>query len=93
MQSLQTAYIFWKKVLVDIETDNNMSIAKIYMLAITKNLQYIRHYQKLHKDFDTAELCHSYHLNEFHNKIKQSVISKRVVDRNSILNDYNKMNE
>ena len=29
-------YIFWKKVLADIESDNNMSIAKIYTLAITK---------------------------------------------------------
>ena len=72
-------YIFWKKVLADIENDNNTSIAKIY--------------QKLHKDFDTAELCHNYHLNEFNNKIEQSVISKRVVERNSILNDYIKMNE
>ena len=63
------------------------------MLAITKNLQYIQHYQKLHKDFDTAELCHNYHLNQFNNNIKQSVISKTVVERNRILNDYIKMNE
>ena len=73
-------YIFWKKVLADIANDNNTFIAKIYTLAITKSLQYIRHYQKLHKDFDTAELCHNYHLNEFNNKIKQSVISKTVVE-------------
>ena len=86
-------YIFWKKVLADIENDNNTSIAKIYKFAIKRNLQYIRHYQKLHKDFETAELCHNYHLNEFNNKMKQSVISKTAVERNSILNDYTKINE
>ena len=80
-------YIFWNKVLADIENDSSTSIAKIYTLAITKNLQHIRHCQKLHKDFDTAKLCHNYHQNEFNSKIKQSFINKTVVERNSIFND------
>ena len=86
-------YIFWKKIITYMESDNNTSITKIYKLAIEKNLQYLRHYQKLHKDFETAELCHDYNLNEFNNKIKQSVICKTVVERNSILNKYITLNE
>ena len=48
------------------------------MFAITKNLQYIQHSQKLHKDFDTAELCHNYHLNEFNNKSNKALLVRQL---------------
>ena len=58
---------------------------------MSKNIQYLRHYQKLVSDFESA-VCHYHHLNDINNKIKQSVTSKTEVERNSILNDYVKIN-
>ena len=82
----------WKKLLSDFDIDNTTAISKLYKLAISKNIQYLRHYQKLVSDFESADVCHYHYLNDFNNKIKQSVTSKTEVERNSILNDYVKIN-
>ena len=41
-------------------------------------------------DFESADVCH--YLKDFNNKIKQSITSKTEIERNSILNDYLKIN-
>ena len=92
-QIYKRQYTFWKKILTEIELDCNTSIAKLYNLAISKNLHYLRHYQNLLKDFPTANACYEYHFNDFCIKNKESITRKTAVERNSILNDYVKLNE
>ena len=49
-------YIMWKKLLSDIDIDNTTTISKLYKLALSKNIQYLRHYQKVTSDFESADV-------------------------------------
>ena len=85
-------HAFWEKIIKEIDNDGNTTIANIYKIAIAKNIQYLRHYRNLHNKFSSAKLCYDFYVKEFSDKIKQNVIRKTAIERNSNLNDYIKLN-
>ena len=85
-------YLFWKKMMKEINEDGTTTVANIFKTAIAKNIHYLRHYQTLHSKFISADVCYDFYVKEFFDKIKLNAMTKTATERNSILNDYVKLN-
>ena len=87
-QIYKRQYVFWEKILKNIADDPDSEVAKLFKMAIEKNVHYIRHYNKIHSTFDNAQLCYKYCIDNFQVKLKQDVANKTFVYTYSILDDY-----
>ena len=54
-------YVFWSKILKNIEDDPDTEVSRVIKMAIDKNLLYLRHYKKIHKDFSNSQQCFKYY--------------------------------
>ena len=85
-------YNFWSKLLKNIESDPQSSVALIFKMSIEKNVHYIRQYQKLHKKFENAIGCYKFHVNEFELKNKDTITTKAAPNTYGIIKDYVALN-
>ena len=85
-------YKFWKKVLSELERGEESTIDILYNQAISKNLQYLRHYQKLIQKFSNADECFQHYLEAFQKRTTDTISEKTTIERNSVLNDYVRIN-
>ena len=92
-QIYKRQFVFWGKVLKNIEEDPDSEISKVLKMAIDKNIQYLRHYQKLHRDYANKQECYKHYKNCFEIKMKQDIINKTSVPSYSILDDYVLIND
>ena len=87
-QIYKRQYVFWERVLKNIEEDPDTEVSKVLQMAIDKNIQYLRHYQKLHHDYANRQECYKYFRDCFDTKMKLDIHRKTSVPSYSILDDY-----
>ena len=58
-------YKFWSKIKNDIAKDPNTSVAKLFKADIERNVQYLRHYKNLHKNFQNEDECFKHYTDTF----------------------------
>ena len=85
-------YKFWTKILEDIDSDPLSPISQIYKQAIDVNIPYIKHYQKLHRDFTDAYECKRYYDNLDRTSRLQNIRKKANEDKDGIVGTYVKVN-
>ena len=81
-------YTFWEKIIENIEDDPHSEISLFFKLALEKNIHYLRHYQKLHQNFENAKECFQFYATNFQSKCKEDVSKKAAEHPNGILQTY-----
>ena len=71
-----------------LESNSLSRTALIFKMAMDKNTQYIRHYQKLLSTFTSSDSCYQFYLNEHKDKLMSDMEKKALSQTYSILNDY-----
>ena len=84
----RSQYKFWSKVKQDIENDPDSSIAKVYNAAIRANVHFLRHYIKLHSQFQSCDECFDYYRKEFIDNTLASLQEKETKVDNIVHRDY-----
>ena len=91
-QIYKRQYVFWGKVLKSITDNPDSEVSKVLQSAIDKNLQYLRHYRKLHHDFTNNQQCYTHYRDTFEAKTKQNIMRKTSVSSDSKLKVYVSIN-
>ena len=85
-------YKFWAKIKNDIESDQDTNVAKLFKSALERNVHYLRHYKKLHKDFQNEVECFKHYKEIFTAKAEMTIVTKSNPNSYSIYHDYLELN-
>ena len=88
----KSQYRFWSKIKKNITNDPDTNIAILYSTAIHKNVQYLRHYKKLHTSFANENDCFKQYRDSFIVDCKKNIIEKANSNSYSTYNDYFSLN-
>ena len=83
---------FFRKFKKQCEENPDSSISKVFNLAVESNVQYIRHYKRLNRDFNTPDLCYNHYMEEDEEKMKLKIRMKHDIDSEGILGTYLRVN-
>ena len=81
-------YKFWSKIIMSIDNVPDNSIFTLYRNAIDKNVQYLKHYKKLHRLYTNHVSCFNEINRQFREKIRNNVTMKAQKTEYNAYYDY-----
>ena len=91
-QIYKRQFNFFQKIKRDIAAKPYSPISRIINQILEKNLPFIRHYKKLDQKFENGHQCYLFSLKEAQQAIKNKIRTRGMVDHDSILGTYLRVN-